>query len=54
VALSADIREFDAIAKFVQTYPPKSRVGTVLEYAKYTLVAAALHCRELAAVRVTP
>jgi hypothetical protein len=51
VALSADIPELDAVARFVQTYTPKSRVGTVLEYAKSNLVAAALHCRELAAER---
>jgi hypothetical protein len=48
VLLSADIPELDAIARFVQHYTPKSRLGTVLEYAKSNIVAAALHCRELA------
>jgi hypothetical protein len=41
------------MAKSVQTYPPKSRVGTVLEYAKSNLIAPDLHWRELAAVRAT-
>jgi hypothetical protein len=49
VVLSADIPELEAIARFVQQYTPKSRLGTVLEYAKSNLVAAALHCQELAA-----
>jgi hypothetical protein len=49
VVLSSDIPELEAIARFVQRYTPKSRLGTVLEYAKSNLVAAALHCQELAA-----
>jgi hypothetical protein len=49
VVLAADIPELEAIARFMQHYTPKSRLGTVLEYAKSTIVAAALHCQELAA-----
>jgi hypothetical protein len=53
VLLSADIPELEAIARFVQRYTPKSRLGTVLEYAKSNLVAAALHCQELAAEKAS-
>jgi hypothetical protein len=51
VLLSADIPELGAVARFVQAYTPKSMLGAVLEYAKSALVAAAIHCRELAEER---